>query len=95
MSHNLFTWIITPIVFGSWIYLGATTIKAYVRLMRTKGISLFMTKKEIKEIKDPAALNAIAAWKATAKRTFVIWVLICSLVMICAIVINATIGFKE
>lgn len=95
MDHEVYSWITTPIIFGIWLYITISAIRAYSQLMKVKGLSIFMTKKEIKSISDPAVLEAIGKCKRKTRKLSLIWGVIVFIFFILSVIVNKTIGFKN
>jgi hypothetical protein len=95
MDRNLYHSITTPLIFGIWLYLAVSGARAYARVMKSKGISPFMTRKDLREIKDPEIIEALNKWKSKSRQLFLIWVITSFSFLILSMIIDKTIGFTE
>lgn len=95
MDHKLYTSIGSIIIFSIWLFVAITAIKEYIRVIKTPGLSPFMTKKDITEIKDYALLEAIYRWKRVVRRLFALWIASVIVYMLVSIIIDRTIAFKN
>lgn len=92
MNLNLFQTISSAIIFAIWLYIVITAIREYLRLMKVKGLSPFITKKEVAQITDIETLEAIKKWKKISIRLMLIWFASVALFMAIAITISRTKG---
>lgn len=63
--------------------------------MKTPGLSIGMSRKDMRNIKEPSALGAISRWKRIALTLFVCWIISVAIYMTVVIIIDNTIGFKD
>lgn len=95
MDHKLFKYLGSIIIFTIWLFVAITAIKEYIRLIKTQGLRVFITKKEIDEIKDPNLTAAISTWRRIIKRLFLFWVTSGFIYILISIIIDHTIGFRN
>jgi hypothetical protein len=92
MDHNLYNWVICPIIAGVWLYMAISAIRTFLGLTKTHGLSSFMGRRDLK---DPVVAEGVRAWKSKIKRLFLLWIITVVGFMILSAVIGNTIGFKN